>query len=41
MIKNKETGPNNIKGGLYRALGKNRICVKTLQKELQNIINKD
>ena len=38
---NKTTGPDNIKGELYRALGESKICVKTLQKVYQNIIDKD
>ena len=39
--KNKATGPGNIKRGLYRALGESNICVNTLQKVFQNIINTD
>ena len=39
--KNKATGPDNIKGELYRALGESKICVKTLQKLFQNIIYRD
>ena len=37
--KNKVTGPDNIKCELYRALGESKICVKTLQKAFQNIID--
>ena len=37
--KNKATGHDNIKGELYRALGESKICVKTLQKVFQNIID--
>ena len=39
--KNKATGHDNIKGELYRALGESKICVKTLQKVFQNIIDRD
>ena len=39
--KNKATGPDIIKGELYRALGESKICVKTLQKVFQNIIDRD
>ena len=39
--KNKATGPDNFKGELYRALGKSKICVSTLQNEFLNIIDKD
>ena len=39
--KNKATGPDNIKGELYRTLGESKICVKTLQKVFQNIIDID
>ena len=38
--KNKATGPDNIKGELYRALGESNICVKTLQEVFQNIIDR-
>ena len=41
LKKNKARGPNNIKGELYGALGESKICVKTLQKVFQNIIDKD
>ena len=37
----KATGPDNIKGELYRALGESKICVKTLQRLFQNIIDND
>ena len=37
--KNKASGPDNIKGELYIALGESNICVKTLQKVFQNIID--
>ena len=40
-IGKKATGPDNIKGELYGALGESKICVKTLQKVFQNIIAKD
>ena len=40
MVKNnKATGPDNIKRKLYRALGESNICVKTLQKVFQNILD--
>ena len=40
--KDKATGPDNIKGELYIALGeRSKICVKTLQKVFQNIIDRD
>ena len=39
--KNKPTGPDKIKGELYRSLGESKMCVKTLQKVFQNIIDKD
>ena len=39
--KNKATGPDNIKGELYRALGESKICAKILQKVFQNITDKD
>ena len=39
--KNKATDPDNIKEELYRALGESKICVKTLQKVFQNIIDRD
>ena len=38
--KYKSSGSANIKEELYRALRESRICVKTLQKVLQNIIAK-
>ena len=37
--KNKDTGPDNVKGELYRALGRSEICVGKLQTTLQNIID--
>ena len=37
----KATGPDNIKGELCRALGESKICVMTLQKVFQNVIDKD
>ena len=41
MVKiNKATDFDNIKGELYRALGESKICVKTLHKVFQNIIDK-
>ena len=39
--KNKATGPDDVKGDLYRALGRSEICVGKLQTTLQNIIDKD
>ena len=33
--KNKVTGPDNIKGELYRALGESKICINILQKYLR------
>ena len=39
--KNKATCPDNIKEELYRTPGENKICVNTLQKVFQNIIDKD
>ena len=39
--KNKATGPDDVKGELYRALGKGEMCVGKLQTALQNIIDKD
>ena len=42
MVKmNKATGPDNIKGELYRALEEGKMCVKSLQKIFQNIIDRD
>ena len=38
---NKATGPDNIKGEIYRSLGESKICVNTLQKAFQNIIDTD
>ena len=39
--KNKATGPDDVKGELYRALGRSKSCVGKLQTTLQNIIDKD
>ena len=39
--KNKATGPDNVKGELYRTLGKNEMCVGKLETTLQNILDKD
>ena len=39
--KNKATGPDDVKGELYRALGRSEMCVGKLQTALQNIIDKD
>ena len=39
--KNNATGPDNIKVELYKALGESKICLRTLQKVFQNIIDKD
>ena len=39
--KNKATGPDDVKGELYRALGRSEMCVRKLQTALQNIIDKD
>ena len=39
--KNKETGLDNIKGKIYRAVEESKICVTTLQKVFLNIIDKD
>ena len=38
--KKKATCPDDIKGELYRALGKSKICVKTLHKVFYNIIDR-
>ena len=38
---NKATGPDDVKGELYRALGRSEMCVGKLQTALQNIIDKD
>ena len=37
--KNKATGPDDVKGELYR--GRSEMCVGKLQTALQNIIDKD
>ena len=39
--KNKATGPEDVKGELYRALGRSEMCVGKLQTPLKNIIDKD
>ena len=39
--KNRATGPDNVKGELYRSLGRSEMCVGKLQTALQNIIDKD
>ena len=39
--KNKATGPDDVKGELYRALGRSERCVGKLQTTLQNIIDND
>ena len=39
--KNKATGPVDIKGELYRSLGRSEMCVAKLHTALQNIIDKD
>ena len=39
--KNKATGPDDVKGELYRALGRSEMCIEKLQTALQNIIDKD
>ena len=42
MVKNyKATCHDNIKRELYIELGESKMCVKTLQKVFQNIIDKD
>ena len=39
--KNKATGPDGIKGELYRALRQSDICVLKLQRILQNILDNE
>ena len=39
--KNKATGPDDVKGKLYSALGRREMCVGKLQTTLQDIIDND
>ena len=39
--KNKATGPDDVKGELYRAFERSEMCVGELQATLQNIIDND
>ena len=39
--KNKATGPDDVKGELYRSLGRSEMCVGKLQTTVQNIIDND
>ena len=39
--RNKATGPYDVNGELYRALGRSEMCVGKLQTALRNIIDKD
>ena len=39
--KNKATGPDNIKGELYRAIEKSDICTRELSDILQNILDNE
>ena len=41
MKKIKATGPDDVKGELYRTLGRSNVCIAKLQTALQNIIDKD